>query len=150
MSIEPFICGIVHYYVSVYHRLEILTFLPVPSSQVWTPKKQYETFSFLPLMAGEALYKQVQYMINNGWHPCVEFDVGSGFVTERPEFGPCYYDNRYWAMYKLPMFGTRDANEVMEEVENCKREYPNAFVRICAFDNIKQVQSHSFIVAKPN
>ena len=62
--------------------------------------------------------------------------------------GPGYYDNRYWSMYKLPLFGCRDASEVLREVENCKREFPTAKVRVCGFDARRQVQTVSFVVRR--
>jgi ribulose-bisphosphate carboxylase small chain len=32
---------------------------------------------------------------------------------------PNYFDNRYWTMWKLPMFGCSDASQVLTEVKNC-------------------------------
>lgn len=40
----------------------------------------------------------------------------------------------YWTMWKLPMFGCNDPAQVLLEVE-CKKAYPNYFVRIIGFDN---------------
>ena len=62
---------------------------------------------------------------------------------------PGYYDGRYWTMWKLPMFGCTDAVQVVKEVEECKKEYPKAFIRIIGFDNNRQVQCISFIAFKP-
>ncbi|WP_348240036.1 ribulose bisphosphate carboxylase small subunit [Salmonella enterica] len=38
---------------------------------------------------------------------------------------------------------------MLKEVEECKKEYPNAFIRIIGFDNTRQVQCISFIAYKP-
>ena len=62
---------------------------------------------------------------------------------------PGYYDGRYWVMWKLPMFGCTDATQVLAEVEEAKKAYPTAHVRIIGFDNVRQVQCISFIAYKP-
>merc|ERR1712187_378365 len=54
--------------------------------------------------------------------------------------GPGYYDNRYWSLYKLPMFGCTDSYEVIKAIETCKREMPMAKVRVIGFDSQKQVK----------
>jgi ribulose-bisphosphate carboxylase small chain len=61
-----------------------------------------------------------------------------------------YYDNRYWTMWKLPMFGCADPNQVLSEVQACKRAFNNSYVRLVAFDNIAQCQTISFLVHRPN
>ncbi|CAL6439051.1 unnamed protein product [Bathycoccus prasinos] len=60
-----------------------------------------------------------------------------------------YYDNRYWVMWKLPMYGCNDPSEVLTEVKACVKAFPNCYVRCAGFDNIKQVQCHSFLVYRP-
>jgi ribulose-bisphosphate carboxylase small chain len=37
----------------------------------------------------------------------------------------------------------------LNEVQQCRSEYPNCYIRVVAFDNIKQCQVMSFIVHKP-
>merc|ERR1712216_953649 len=46
------------------------------SMMVWRPhgNKMFETFSFLPPLSDADLSKQVQYLLNNGWTPCLEFE----------------------------------------------------------------------------
>merc|ERR1712138_199362 len=43
------------------------------SMMVWRPhgNKMFETFSFLPPLSDADLTKQVQYLLNNGWTPCL-------------------------------------------------------------------------------
>jgi ribulose-bisphosphate carboxylase small chain len=55
----------------------------------------------------------------------------------------------YWTMWKLPLFKCNSPQEVLTEVQQCKSEYPNCYIRVVAFDNIKQCQVMSFIVHKP-
>merc|ERR1711966_281014 len=100
--------------------------------QVWNPtnNKFFETFSFLPPLSDQEIARQVQYLINNGWAPCIEFEgAGKG-----------YCDNRYWVMWKLPMYGCTSPDEVLAEVRACTRAFPDCFIRVAGFDNIKQVQ----------
>merc|ERR1719428_51751 len=91
--------------------------------------------------------KQIDYMIRNSWTPSLEFsDDGDIYLNTR--MGPCYYDNRYWSMYKLPMFGCTNSADVIREIESCKKEFPNAKIRVVGFDSVRQVQSVGFIVRK--
>lgn len=62
---------------------------------------------------------------------------------------PGYYDGRYWTLWKLPMFGCTDASQVLNEIHECKKAYPNAFIRCLAFDNKQQVQCMAFLIQKP-
>ena len=91
--------------------------------------------------------KQITFMIKNHWTPCLEVS-DDGDIYLNTAMGPNYYDNRYWSLYKLPMFGCTDPNEVIREIEACKREFPNAKVRVIAFDSKRQVQTAGFIVRK--
>eukprot|EP00746_Dinoflagellata_sp_MGD_P159220 gnl/MRDRNA2_/MRDRNA2_86653_c0_seq1.p1 gnl/MRDRNA2_/MRDRNA2_86653_c0~~gnl/MRDRNA2_/MRDRNA2_86653_c0_seq1.p1 ORF type:complete len:190 (-),score=13.85 gnl/MRDRNA2_/MRDRNA2_86653_c0_seq1:383-952(-) len=119
------------------------------SMQAYSPfnGKKYETLSYLPQLSNDQIGKQISYMLRNGWTPALEFsDDGDVYLNTR--MGPGYYDNRYWSMYKLPMFGCTDPNAVVAEIENCKREFPNAKIRVIAYDSVKQVQSIGFIVRK--
>jgi len=119
------------------------------SMQAYSPynAKKYEALSYLPQLSNDDIMKQIRYMLANNWSPALEFsDDGDSYLNTR--MGPGYYDNRYWSMYKLPMFGCTDPSEVVREIENCKREFPNAMVRLMAFDSRRQVQAQSFVVRK--
>uniref|UniRef100_A0A287H227 Ribulose bisphosphate carboxylase small subunit, chloroplastic n=1 Tax=Hordeum vulgare subsp. vulgare TaxID=112509 RepID=A0A287H227_HORVV len=110
--------------------------------------QKFETLSYLPPLTTEALLKQVDYLIRSKWVPCLEFSK-VGFVFREHNSSPGYYDGRYWTMWKLPMFGCTDATQVLNEVEEVKKEYPDAYVRIIGFDNLRQVQCVSFIAFRP-
>ena len=58
-------------------------------------------------------------------------------------------DNRYWTMWKLPMFGCTDASQVLKEIAECRKAYPQCYVRLVAFEAIKQVQVISLVVQRP-
>ena len=105
----------------------------------------FETFSYLPPLSDNQLSKQVDYIVANGWIPCLEFanpDLATIDSRNMERMGPVgagYYDNRYWTMWKLPMFGCSDAGSVFKEIEECSSIFPDAFIRLVAFDNVRQV-----------
>ncbi|KAK9742504.1 hypothetical protein RND81_03G177700 [Saponaria officinalis] len=123
----------------------------VQCMQVWPPRnlKKFETLSYLPPLSQESLLKEINYLLIKGWVPCVEFEVGEAFVYRENNRSPGYYDGRYWTMWKLPMFGCTDATQVAAEVEEAKKAYPDAHIRIIGFDNVRQVQCISFIAYRP-
>ncbi|MED6202980.1 Ribulose bisphosphate carboxylase small subunit 1A, chloroplastic [Stylosanthes scabra] len=123
----------------------------VQCMQVWPPlgKKKFETLSYLPDLTDEQLRKEVDYLLRKGWVPCLEFELEHGFVYREHHRSPGYYDGRYWTMWKLPMFGCTDSAQVIKELVEAKTAYPNAFIRIIGFDNVRQVQCISFIAYKP-
>ncbi|OID64105.1 hypothetical protein A7L50_18880, partial [Acinetobacter baumannii] len=104
----------------------------VQCMQVWPPygKKKYETLSYLPDLSEEQLLSEIEYLLKNGWVPCLEFETERGFVYRENNKSPGYYDGRYWTMWKLPMFGCTDATQVLAEVGEAKKAYPEAWIRI--------------------
>jgi len=124
---------------------------------VWQPvnNKFFETLSFLPPLTDDQIARQVDYIINSGWVPCLEFSEAShAYVNEifNVRFGNTssgYQDNRYWTMYKLPMFGCTDPSQVLKEIGNAEKSFPDAYIRLVAFDNVRQVQCISFLVHRP-
>uniref|UniRef100_A0A2P2MY81 Ribulose bisphosphate carboxylase small subunit, chloroplastic n=1 Tax=Rhizophora mucronata TaxID=61149 RepID=A0A2P2MY81_RHIMU len=117
---------------------------------VWPPegKKKFETLSYLPPLNTEQLAKEVGYLLRSNWVPCLEFSK-VGFVYRENHRSPGYYDGRYWTMWKLPMFGCNDPSQVLKEVEECKKLYPDYYIRIIGFDNRRQVQCISFLAYRP-
>ncbi len=101
-------------------------------------ERRYETLSYLPPLTDQQIVKQIQYMISQGYIPAIEFSEDSA-----PE-------QHYWTMWKLPLFNCNSPQEVLNEVRECRQEYSNSFIRVAGFDNIKQCQTISFIVYKPN
>ncbi len=101
--------------------------------------------------------QQINYFVANGWTPCLEFsDEDQAYVGAQNmgRFGgsatPGYYDNRYWTFWKLPMFGCTDGSQVLAEVQACTKAFPNAYVRVVAFDASRQVQVAGFLVHRPS
>ena len=98
----------------------------------------------------------MQYLLNNGWTPCIEFESADkayadthGWSGIDSQVNAGYYDNRYWVMWKLPMYGCTSPDEVLQEIRACTRAFPECFIRVAGFDNIKQVQCSSFLAHRP-
>ncbi len=101
-------------------------------------ERHYETFSYLPALTDAQIARQIQYTIDQGYFPCIEFNE-----TSEPQ-------TYYWTMWKLPLFNATSPQEVLNEVQQCRSEYSSCYIRVVAFDNIKQCQVMSFIVHKPS
>lgn len=102
------------------------------------PKElRYETLSYLPPLTDQQIAKQIDYMLDQGYIPAVEFE-------ENPTPGM-----HHWTLWKLPLFSARSSQDVLNEVRECRSEYSNSYIRVVGFDNIKQCQTVSFIVYKP-
>jgi len=97
------------------------------------------TFSFLPDLSNEQIVKQLQYCLDNGWAVGIEY-------TDDP-----HPRNTFWEMFGNPMFDLRDAAGIMMEIENCRKTFPNHYIRVTAFDSTHTVESVviSFIVNRP-
>ncbi|XWS28107.1 hypothetical protein CRYUN_Cryun25bG0037000 [Craigia yunnanensis] len=118
--------------------------------KTWNPinNKKFETLSYLPPLSDDSIAKQIDYMMKKGWIPCIEFDEG-GTVHRENSSIPGYYDGRYWTLWKLPMFGCNDSSQVLNEIQECKKAYPNTYIRCLAFDNKQQAQCMAFVIQKP-
>ncbi len=97
------------------------------------------TFSYLPDLTDEEITAQVQYALDQGWPLSVEF-------TDDP-----HPRNTYWDMWGLPMFDAHDAAGIMQEIYECRKAYPDRYIRVNAYDASKgrQTTALSFIVSRP-
>jgi ribulose-bisphosphate carboxylase small chain len=107
-----------------------------PSSQVgdFQTANTLETFGFLPKLTQEEVYAQIAYLIGQGWTPAIEHEH------------PSRAANHYWTMWKLPMFGQQNLETVVEELEACRRTYPDHHIRLLGYDNYTQSQGTAFVV----
>jgi ribulose-bisphosphate carboxylase small chain len=96
-----------------------------------------ETFSYLPDLTDEQVAKQVQYFLDKNCVPGIEY-------CENPN--PAL---AYWNWWKLPLFEATSPDEVQAELEACKKAHPNAYIKVTAYDNIKQRMVMAFVVSKP-
>ncbi len=96
-------------------------------------------FSFLPPLTDAEIGKQIEYALDNGWAVAVEY-------TSDP-----HPRNTFWSMWGHPMFDLRDPAGVMMEVEACRREHADKYVRVLAFDSKKGWESvrMNFIINRP-
>jgi len=139
-------------------ELSILPLIGEKEMKVWNPinNKKFETFSYLPPLNDNQIARQVDMIIAKGLSPCLEFAAPDSSFTSNENTirfsgsAAGYYDNRYWTMWKLPMFGCSDPSQVLREIAECRRAYPQCYVRLAAFDKVKQVQVISFLVQRPS
>ena len=96
--------------------------------------RRFGTFSYLPPLTREQMLKQVEYALARDWTCSVEH--------VEPERSM----DTYWYMWKLPFFGERDLNNVVAELEACRRAYPDHHIRLLGYDNYTQSQGSSFVV----
>ncbi|MDY7003707.1 MAG: ribulose bisphosphate carboxylase small subunit [Cyanobacteriota bacterium] len=101
-------------------------------------ERRYETLSYLPPLTDMQTRKQIGYILEQGFIAGVEFSESSA-----PEM-------HYWTLWKLPLFHAKTVEEVLMEIDACRSENPDCFIRVMGFDNVKQCQVLSFIVHKPN
>lgn len=96
-------------------------------------------FSFLPDLTDAQISAQIGYCLQQGWAASVEH-------TDDP-----HPRNTYWEMFGMPMFDIKDAAGVMQEVNACRRTFPDHYVKVNAFDATRGVESVrlSFIVNRP-
>ncbi|WP_287127467.1 ribulose bisphosphate carboxylase small subunit [Candidatus Cyanaurora vandensis] len=106
--------------------------------QTLPKRRYYETLSYLPPLSDAQITRQIQYMLDQGYIPAVEFNE-----TSEPT-------DVYWTMWKLPLFGASSPQEVLQEVRSCRDASPKSFVRVIGFDNIRQCQTMMFIVHRPH
>ncbi|MBK1699614.1 ribulose bisphosphate carboxylase small subunit [Thiococcus pfennigii] len=100
--------------------------------------KRFETFSYLPQMTGEEIRRQVQYIVDAGWNPAVEH---------------CEPENamkHYWYMWKLPMFGEGDVDQILAECEACHEANPRHLVKLIGYDNDRQTQGTAMLIYRPS
>lgn len=97
------------------------------------------TFSYLPDLTDDEIRAQVQYCLDHDWPVSVEY-------TDDP-----HPRNVYWEMWGLPLFDMKDAEAVMEEVQACRKAYPNHYIRVNGYDRSlgRQTTALSFIVNRP-
>jgi len=96
-------------------------------------------FSFLPDLTDEQITSQIKYALNQGWAVNIEY-------TDDP-----HPRNTYWEMFGMPMFDLKDPAGILMEVNNCRKTFPNHYIRVTAFDSSRGVESPrmSYLVNRP-
>ena len=96
--------------------------------------RKFETFSYLQEMDSERIRAQVDYIVSKGWNPAIEH-------TE-----PENAYGHYWYMWKLPMFGETNVDEILAEAEACHDANPSNHVRLVGYDNLAQSQGTAMVI----
>ena len=96
-------------------------------------------FSFLPDLTDAQIRAQVEHCLAQGWAVSVEH---TDDIHPR---------NTYWEMFGMPMFDLHDAAGVMQEIDACRKTFPQRYVRVNAFDSTRgwETVRLSFIVNRP-
>lgn len=96
-------------------------------------------FSYLPDLTDEEIRLQAQYCIDKGWAISLEH-------TDDP-----HPRNTYWEMWGNPMFDNPDAAAVLFELNECRKQFGDRYIRLIAFDASPGWESIrlSFIVNRP-
>jgi len=104
-----------------------------------TGKLTQGQFSFLPDLTDAEISLQIKYGLSKGYAWSVEY-------TDDP-----HPRNTYWDMFGMPMFDLQDPAGVLMEVNNCRKTFPNHYIRLMAFDSTRGIESvaMSFIVNRP-
>ncbi len=96
-------------------------------------------FSFLPDLTDEEITMQVEYGLKKGYAWSIEY-------TDDP-----HPRNTYWDMYGHPMFDLKDPAGLVADMRECRKVFPNHYIRLLAFDSTRGVETvvMSFIVNRP-
>jgi ribulose-bisphosphate carboxylase small chain len=92
------------------------------------------TFSYLPPFDAAQIAKQIGYLVDKGFEPAIEH--------VEPERAA----DRYWYLWKLPLFGERDAHTILAEVDACRAANPEHHVRLIGYDTARQTEGVAFVV----
>ncbi len=79
-------------------------------------------FSFLPDLTDEQISAQIKYALENSWAINIEY-------TDDP-----HPRNTYWEMYGMPMFDMKDPAGVLMEINECRKTFPQHYIRVMASD----------------
>ncbi len=96
-------------------------------------------FSFLPALTDVQITAQIKYALSKSWALSVEY-------TDDP-----HPRNTYWEMFGAPMFDLKDPAGILMEINNCRKTFPNHYIRVMAFSSVRGVESPtmSYIVNRP-
>lgn len=96
-------------------------------------------FSFLPDLTDAQISAQLEWALRHGWAIGIEY-------TADP-----HPRNTYWEMYGMPMFDLEDPAGILLEIDNCRKTFPDCYIRVTAFDSSRgwETSRMSFIVNRP-
>jgi ribulose-bisphosphate carboxylase small chain len=96
-------------------------------------------FSFLPELTDAQITAQIKWALQHNWAVSVEY-------TDDP-----HPRNTYWEMFGNPMFDLKDPAGILMEINNCRKTFPNHYIRVTAFSSTRGTESPamSYIVNRP-
>jgi ribulose-bisphosphate carboxylase small chain len=96
-------------------------------------------FSFLPDLSDAQIAAQIDYALGRGWSIGIEY-------TDDP-----HPRNTYWEMFGNPMFDLRDAAGIVQHIAECRKTFPNHYVRVTSFDATRgwETPRMSYLVHRP-
>jgi len=96
-------------------------------------------FSFLPDLTDQQILAQIEYALKNNWAVNIEY-------TDDP-----HPRNTYWEMFGIPMFDLKDPAGILMEINECRKTFPNHYIRVTAFDSTQgwETPRMSYIVNRP-
>ena len=96
-------------------------------------------FSFLPDLTDAQITAQIKHALENDWAIGIEY-------TDDP-----HPRNTYWEMFGNPMFDLKDPAGALMEINECRKTFPNHYIRVTAFSATRGVESvtMSYIVNRP-
>jgi len=96
-------------------------------------------FSYLPELTDEEITLQIKYALKNNWAVNIEY-------TDDP-----HPRSTYWEMYGMPMFDLKDPAGILMEINECRKTFPNYYIRVTAFDSTRgwETPRMSYIVNRP-
>ena len=96
-------------------------------------------FSYLPDLTDAQIIAQIKYALKNNWAVNVEY-------TDDP-----HPRNTYWEMFGLPMFDLKDPAGILMQINECRKTFPNHYIRVTAFDSTHgwETPRMSYIVNRP-
>ncbi|MEQ1673883.1 MAG: ribulose bisphosphate carboxylase small subunit [Candidatus Nitrotoga sp.] len=96
-------------------------------------------FSFLPPLTDVQITAQLKYALKHDWAIGIEY-------TDDP-----HPRNTYWEMFGNPMFDLKDPAGILLEINNCRKTFPNHYIRVVTSSAVRGVESvtMSYIVNRP-
>ena len=100
---------------------------------------RHGSFSYLPDLTDEEIAAQVRYALLHEWPVSIEY-------TDAP-----HPRNTYWEMWGLPMFDLTEPDGVLSEINDCRRTFPDSYIRVIAYDAAlgRQTTAMQFLVQRP-
>ena len=96
-------------------------------------------FSYMPDLTDEQITRQIKWALQHSWAVSVEY-------TDDP-----HPRNTYWEMFGMPMFDLKDPAGILLEINNCRKTFPDHYIRVMAFNSTRGGESPamSFMVNRP-